>query len=257
VAERAVASLLVAVLALTGCADGGDGTSMPDDPLQVTDKLVAATPARSPATTTEPAGTVRPGEPLQQAHRTARLGEWTLIARGRDGIEVRRGGKRVKMITDDLASADQVFVADGHAAVLDRLRSALFQVDVEAGEVRLGLRAGQGATNGTVDEFGRVLVVDTRRGALLAFSLEPLLLRQRYPVPGSPYGIAYDARRNVAWVTVTETNEVVGFDVAGGEPQERYRFPTVRQPNSVTVDAHTGDVLVASGAGEGNQVIRP
>ena len=247
--------ILVLVAALSAC--DAENSGIPDDPLQVTDNPVAATPARSPETSKKPAGTVRAGKPPEPAHRTAQLDDWTLIARGKEGIEVRRDGKRVKMITNELASADQVFVADGHAAVLDRVRSAIFQVDVEAGEVRLGLRAGQGATNGTVDEFGRVLVVDTRTGALLAFTIEPMLLRQRYPVPGAPYGIAYEAKRNIAWVTLTETNEVVGYDVAGGEPQERYRFPTVRQPNSVTVEEHTGDVLVASAAGEGNQVIRP
>lgn len=253
---RRAACVLVAMLALGACSSD-DGTGAPDDPLQVTGDLTAATPARSPATSTKPAGKVRQGEPPKAAHRTAQLGAWTLVARGKQGIEVRRDGKRVKMISDDLASADQVFVVNGQAAVLDRLRSAVFQVDVQAGKVRLGLRAGQGATNGTVDEFGRILVVDTRNEALLAFGMDPFLLRQRYPVPGSPYGIAYDAKRNIAWVTVTETNEVVGFDVAGGEPRERYRFPTVRQPNSVTVEERTGDVLVASAAGEGNQVIRP
>src|SRR5690606_42119522 len=107
-------------------------------------------PARPPGPRSEPAGQGRPGRPPEAAHRTAQLGAWTLVARGKQGIEVRRDGKRVKMISDDLASADQVFVVDGQAAVLDRLRSAVFQVDVQAGKARLGLRAGQGGASGTV-----------------------------------------------------------------------------------------------------------
>lgn len=248
-----LALLLAATLLLSGCTDDGS----PDDPLQVTNNPVAASPAKSPATTADPAGKVSPGKPPPATGRTAKLGDRTLIARGKAGLEVRRDGKRERMIKGELAGADQVLVADGHVAVLDRVRSALFQVDIEDGALGLGLRAGQGATNAVVDEFGRVLVVDTRVGALLAFTIEPMVLRQRYPVPGSPYGLAYDPERDFAWVTLTESNEVVGYDVAGGEPEERVRFATVRQPNSVTVDRRTGDVLVASAVGEGNQVIEP
>ena len=114
-----------------------------------------------------------------------------------------------------------------------------------------------GATNGVVDRFDRVLVADTRGGALLAFSVDPLLMRQRFPVPGSPYGIAYDRERDLVWVTLTETNEVVGFAVAGEEPLERHRFPTVVQPDSVAVDPVSGRVVVASGTGGGVQVVQP
>jgi ABC-type ATPase involved in cell division len=84
-----------------------------------------------------------------------------------------------------------------------------------------------------------------------------LLLRQRYPTPGGAYGIAYDGERDLAWVTLTERNEVVGLDIAGGEPEEVARFATVRQPDSVTVDERTGSVVVASGDGDGLQVIEP
>lgn len=160
-------------------------------------------------------------------------------------------------ISGELASADQVLAAGKRAVVLDRVRSALFELDLEAGDVGLGLRAGQGATNAVVDRFDRVLVTDTRAGALLAFSVDPLLLRQRYPVPGGVYGIAYDAEWDLAWVTLTARNEVVGFDVAGGEPVEKHRFATVRQPNTVAVDARTGRVVVGSGTGDGLQVIEP
>jgi DNA-binding beta-propeller fold protein YncE len=141
--------------------------------------------------------------------------------------------------------------------VLDRLRNAVFELDVPGARIMQGLRAGQGATNAVTDRFGRVLVTDTRGGALLAFSLDPLLMRQNYPVPGAPYAIAYDEERDLAWVTLTETNEVVGYDVAGEEPEEKYRFPTVSQPNTVAVDPRTGRVLVASGTGDGIQVITP
>lgn len=162
-----------------------------------------------------------------------------------------------RTIGGQLYSADDVVDTGRGVVVLDRLRTAVFSVDVAGGKVNEGLRAGDGAANAVADSYGRVLVTDARAGALLAFSAGPLLLRQRFPVPGGVYGIAYDAKRSLAWVTLTGRNEVVGFDVRGGEPVEKYRFPTVRQPDSVGVDEQTGRVVIGSAAGEGTQVIQP
>lgn len=185
-------------------------------------------------------------------------GTRTLVAtRGGKGVAVITGGRVTDTITGDLYSADDVLTTGGKTVVLDRLRTALFDVDVDGGAIEEGLRAGMGATNAVTDSFGRVLVTDTRGGGLLAFSTDPLLLRQRYPVSGGVYGIAYDAKRHLAWVTLTGRNEVVAYDVRGGEPVEKFRRPTVRQPDSVTVDARTSRVVVGSAAGEGIQVITP
>jgi DNA-binding beta-propeller fold protein YncE len=219
--------------------------------------LLAATgSSRELVRITLPGGTTAPapirGEPVSAAD----LGDRTLVAvRDRKAVAVMNGDKIYRMISGGLYSADRVLSTGKGAVVFDRLRNGLFELDVKAGTVDEGLRAGDGATNAVTDRFGRVLVTDTRGGALLAFSLDPLLMRQRYPVAGSPYGLAYDPKRDLAWVTLTATNEVVGFDVAGGEPQEKYRFPTVAQPNNVAVDPISGRVIVASATGKGIQVI--
>jgi hypothetical protein len=200
---------------------------------------------------TTPAGSFR-GEPSSAATLDGR----TLVAlRDERAVAVVRGDEVQRTITGQMMSADQVLSTGTGAVVLDRLRNAVFELDVPGARVTQGLRAGQGATNAVTDRFGRVLVADTRGGALLAFSLDPLLLRQNYPVDGAPYGIAYDTERDLAWVTLTERNEVVGYDVAGEQPEEKYRFPTVSQPNTVAVDPRTGRVVVASGTGDGIQVI--
>ncbi len=186
------------------------------------------------------------------------LDDRTLLSlRERKGVGVLDDGRLDPVIAGGLNSADDVVVADGKPVVLDRLRSAVFEVDLEGRDIGVGLRAGQGATNVVTDDYGRVFVTDTRSGGLLAFSVDPLLLRQLYPVPGGVYGMAYDSERDLLWVTLTARNEVVGFDVRGGEPTERYRYPTVHQPNSVTVDSGTSRVVVGSATGEGIQVITP
>ena len=180
----------------------------------------------------------------------------TLVAvRDERAVAIVKDDRVQRMITGDMMSADQVLSTGKSAVVLDRLRNAVFELDVPDGSVAQGLRAGQGATNAVTDRFGRVLVTDTRGGALLAFSVDPLLLRQNYPVDGAPYAIAYDRERDIAWVTLTRTNEVVGYEVAGEQPKEKYRFPTVSQPNTVAVDPNSGRVIVASGTGKGIQVI--
>lgn len=205
----------------------------------------------SAAGNTSEAGSFR-GEPVSTAEFDGR----TLVAvRDEKAVAVVEDAKVQRMISGDMMSTDQVLSAGEGAVVLDRLRNAVFELDVPGGTIAQGLRAGQGATNAVADRFGRVLVTDTRGGALLAFSLDPLLMRQNYPVPGAPYAITYDPERDLAWVTLTETNEVVGYDVAGEEPKEKYRFPTVSQPNTVAVDPRTGRVMVASGTGDGIQVI--
>jgi hypothetical protein len=172
-------------------------------------------------------------------------------------IQVLPASGPARTIGGQLYSADDVLAAGDGVVVLDRLRTAVFSVDVAGGKINEGLRAGDGAANAVADSYGRILVTDARAGALIAFSASPLIMRQRYPVAGGAYGIAYDAKRSLAWVTLTGRNEVVGFDVRGGEPVEKYRFPTVRQPDSVGVDDQSGRVIVGSAAGEGTQVIQP
>lgn len=141
--------------------------------------------------------------------------------------------------------------------VLDRGRSAVSVVDLATGETSAALRAGNGAAGAVADRFGRLLVTNTRDGELLAYAGDPPVLRQRFPLPGAPYGLAYDGQRDLVWVTLTGRDEVVGLGVAGGEPVIVHRFPTVHQPDAVAVDPVSGRVMVVSATGAGLQVIDP
>ncbi len=114
---------------------------------------------------------------------------------------------------------------------------------------------GEGATQLTTDHYGRILVTDTTGDELLAYTTDTLMLRQRFPAGLAPYAVAYDDTADRAWVTLTETNEVVGFDLSSGVGVETARYPTVRQPNSVTVDTVNGDLLIGSATGDGLQQI--
>jgi hypothetical protein len=192
------------------------------------------------------------------AQGVVEVGGRTVVAMG-DRLVVLDGNRlagRTRTIPG-FVDAARLVPAGTKVGVLDRGRSAVSMVDPSSGETSPALRAGSGAADAVADRFGRMLVTNTRDGELLAFAGDPPVLRQRFPVPGAPYGLAYDGRRDLAWVTLTARNEVVGLNVAGGEPVVVHRFPTVHQPDAVAVDPVSGRVVVVSASGAGLQIIDP
>ena len=121
------------------------------------------------------------------------------------------------------------------------------------GHAEQALRAGEGATTLATDSLGRVLVADTRGGELLVYGVNPLILRQAFPVRQSPFGLA--GSRALAWVSQTASNMVIGYDLSTGIPVERVRYPTVQQPNSLAFDEASGTLFVVSGSGAGVQIV--
>ncbi len=105
--------------------------------------------------------------------------------------------------------------------------------------------AGTGPTH-AVSLGETALVVDTEGGALLRFRLAPRpILVGRTALPGTPYGVAYDSSRRRLWVTLTALNRVVVLRVSGDRLRRIISYPTVRQPNSVTVDPRSGTAFIA------------
>jgi outer membrane protein assembly factor BamB len=150
------------------------------------------------------------------------------------------------------AHVDSLAAQGNTVAVLDRGQTSVTTIRAD-GKVGQSLRAGQGATTMVADPAGRLLVTDTSGGELLVFGVDPLILRQAYPVAQSPYGVA--GSRGLTWVTQTSANIVIGYDLSTGIPLEKVRYPTVRQPNTLAFDDAAGTLYVVSGAGGGIQVI--
>ncbi|MEU6559912.1 YncE family protein [Nocardia nova] len=192
-------------------------------------------------------------------------GEVRAVARRADGsLAVGLDGGRVRILDpagqpgrtiDGLGTVDAVATTSETIATLDLAQTSLTELDLGRGRAGLALRAGLGATHVIGDHFGRLLATDTSGGALLVYTTDPLLLRQRFPVGAAPYALAYDERSDTVWLTLTGSNEVVGFDLSTGMPEEVGRFATVRQPNSLTIDSRTGDMFVGSATGDGLQRI--
>lgn len=173
---------------------------------------------------------------------------------GRILVGAEKGGSiavvRANRVDRTLAGLTQpggLAVADDRIGVVDVRQSTLTAYDATT-LTRTGvLVAGAGATHMVAERRGRLVVVDTRGDALLVFAVSPrLVLVARTPLPGTPYGVAYDPDRDQLWVTLTARNEVVGLSLGDGTPREVHRYPTVVQPNTVAVDRASGRVYVAS-----------
>ncbi len=161
-------------------------------------------------------------------------------------------GARLKIF----ARVDSIVTQGNTAVVLDRGQTSVTDLNADGTKSEHALRAGQGATTMVADPAGRVLVADTRGGELLVYGVDPLILRQRFPVRDSPYGLAASGdETGLAWVAQTATNTVVGYDLATGIPVEKVRYRTVQQPNSLAFDDASGTLYVVSGVGAGVQVI--
>jgi DNA-binding beta-propeller fold protein YncE len=154
------------------------------------------------------------------------------------------------------ARVDALVAQGNTTVVLDRGQTSVTTIGAD-GHAEQALRAGEGATTLAADPLGRVLVADTRGGELLVYGCcspqTPLILRQAYPVRQAPYGLA--GSRELAWVSQTASNMVIGYDLSTGIPVEKVRYPTVQQPNSLAFDEATDTLYVVSGSGAGVQVI--
>jgi DNA-binding beta-propeller fold protein YncE len=143
---------------------------------------------------------------------------------------------------------------DGGTAVV-RPRERVVELRDADGEIVDRADAGVGPTQLVSDGGGYLWVTDTAGGALLVFHVRPRLeLIRRYPLPGSPYGIAIDRRRHRIFVAQTARNQLTEL-VAGGRPSLVRRYATPRGPRGVTVDEATGRVTV--GADGARQLLDP
>lgn len=189
----------------------------------------------------------------------ARRADGKLVAGSADGAvyilapRIPDGGNAaVDSRTKIFARVDALVTQGNTTVVLDRGQTSVTSIGAD-GRAAQALRAGAGATTLATDSLGRVLAADTRGDELLVYGVDPLILRQAYPVRHAPYGLAGSS--GLAWVSQTESNAVIGYDLSTGIPVERARYPTVQQPNSLAFDEKSDTLYVVSGSGAGVQVI--
>ena len=112
------------------------------------------------------------------------------------------------------------------------------------------LNAGKGPTHGVLVGDDKFVVADTRGGQLILFGLDPLKRLSNVAVGKSPYGMAGDETTHTAWVTLTASNRLVGYQVSGDKLVKVASYATVRQPDTVAV-APGGQTLWVTGPADG------
>lgn len=242
---RAVALLLVIGLAAGGCGSVTDPDAFPKP----------AEPAHALPLTRPPAGhTLRVGARPEGVVADPRTGIVAVALHDPDEIALVDGrAGRLLRRASATAAARQLAPARGGEGVLREGRwiavvSARERV-LELYDARTLRRigrapAGIGPTHVASDAHGLIYVVDTGGDSLLVFRTSPeLQLTRRVYLPGAPYGVAYDERRQRLWVTASRTNVLYELR-ARGRPAVRRTFAAVRQPDAVAVDGATGRVFV-------------
>ena len=145
----------------------------------------------------------------------------------------------------------------GDAGTVVDVRARLLHVYRDGAEVA-ALPAGQGPTHALAVGAADVLVADTSGGALLRYDLTGAPRQSASsPLPGRPYGMAYDAPRGLVYVTATERNLLVQYRVTPDGLEQLATFPTVRDAYDVAVVPATGRVVVAGELESVLQLIDP
>ncbi|WP_245802228.1 YncE family protein [Corynebacterium pacaense] len=117
--------------------------------------------------------------------------------------------------------------------------------------LRVGLGVGQIAGG----EDGLAVVSDNRGGQIAIYNADDVIrLQMTAPVDQSPWGVAWDAPHALAWIASTSDNQLAGYQISAGVPEEKYRLNTVANALNVVV-LDDASLVAASASGDGLQII--
>lgn len=162
-----------------------------------------------------------------------------------DGVSVLRKGRVVKTLPTPHQPGGIAGVADNWVALVAVSARVLEVYGVHSLKPIARLPAGVGPSHVVAGPL-YTYVADTQGGQILVYEIgRHSRLLGEAAAPGAPYGLAVDPMRSRLWVTDTATNRLTEYSILGELPRRIASYPTVRQPNSVTVDEGTGAVFVA------------
>jgi DNA-binding beta-propeller fold protein YncE len=167
-------------------------------------------------------------------------------------------GREVQTVKTDLKPGSVAVTESGLVGVVG-VQGLTLEIFASDNLDSLGrVDAGEGPTHVKAGPENRFYVTDTRGDAVFVYGARPEPKQlDRVPLPGSPYGIAVDPRRDHLWVTLTARQQVVQFALEGDALREIARYPTVRQANTVAVDPASGRVFVAGKTDGQLQILHP
>lgn len=164
-----------------------------------------------------------------------------------DAITV--AGNTSQLIAVPREDGDDAVVRTNHANTT--IQDIHWRDGEQGGTLRVGLGVGRIAAG----ENGLVVVSDNLGDQLAIYTATDVIrLHQTTPVDDSPWGVGWDADRDLAWVASTGTNTLAGYDVSSGTPEQRAALDTVADAQSLVV-LEDGTLVLASATGSGLQVI--
>ncbi|PFG28708.1 hypothetical protein ATK06_1828 [Corynebacterium renale] len=148
-------------------------------------------------------------------------------------------------------------VDDGPDAVIRTLSedTTIQDIDWSNGKQGARLRVGLGIGRVAPGPDGLFLASDTTGGQLMVYTADDVIrLHQAGPVDESPWAVAWDPHRNVAWVASTANNLATAYDISTGVQQPEFEIRTVADARSMVVLAD-GTIVTGSATGDGLQII--
>lgn len=188
----------------------------------------------------------------RQPHDAARTEDGTVVVTNEfgGGVVFVRNGTVAATLPAGPPQPGGVAVVGRYAAVADVQGNGVWVYDGTTAQQVAQAQIGTKLTHAQALSGDVVAFADTDGGAVLLERITPQPLEiARIDADGRPYGMAFDANRQLLFVTLTSTNTLRVIDVADvTAPRILGDLPTVRQPNSVAVAPNTGTVLVTGSA---------
>jgi DNA-binding beta-propeller fold protein YncE len=192
------------------------------------------------------------------AAAAARNGRIFVVNEMASTASIVEGGRELETIETAFKPGGVAVTEDGLVGIVGVRGLTLEVFEADTLESLGRIDAGEGPTHVRAGPDNRFYVTDTRGDAVLIYGARPEPERLgRVSLPGSPYGIAIDPRRNHLWITLTAEQSVVQFALEGDSLREISRYPSVRQPNTVAVDPASGRVFVTGKADGQLQILEP
>lgn len=150
-----------------------------------------------------------------------------------------------------------VAVDDRHDAVVRISNGPTTIQDIDYPNDRAGatLRVGLGVGQVAGGEDGLMVVSDNRGGQIAIYNADDIIrLQMTAPVDSDPWGVAWDSQNSLAWITTLSNNQLTGYRISAGVPEEQHRLDTIADAQNV-VALSDGTLVVASASGDGLQII--
>lgn len=172
-----------------------------------------------------------------------------VFADGEEQESITVAGMTTQLLATPLEGRDDAVVRTNHENTT--IQDIHWRDGKQGGTLRVGLGIGQAAAG----PDGLVLASDNRGEQLAVYTADSVVrLHQTVPVTGSPWAVAWDAGRDLAWITTTADNQLHAFTLAAGVPEEEGTVGTIADAHNLLVLAD-GTLVLASATGAGLQVI--